>query len=109
MDYCFAEIPSAQCERELYCFCRLRDAIDDVTEVAEGDLELQCWFFDKSYTNMHLMRGRTLWRRALEFEVRQRTVVRNPNLGRRNNLKLFAVTLKDRYWPYVSVPAFWHS
>lgn len=69
VDMRLADMPSAWCEQESFYCCRLIHAIDANVWVAEGDLELQCWFFDKLYTDMYLMRGSNDWTRALMFGI----------------------------------------
>lgn len=47
-------------------------------DVVEGVPDLQCWFFDKPYTNMNLMQGGTHQTRAPECVTRSLTDVCNP-------------------------------
>lgn len=67
-----------QREQKLNKVCGLRDATDANMEVNEEDLGLLCWFFNKPYNNMCLMRGGTQLRRVLEIEILHRTAGRNP-------------------------------
>lgn len=76
-------------------------------EVTEGDLELQCWFFDKPYTSMYLMPGGTHRTRALKFEIRHWTAVRNQVFVRLHNLEMFAARSNNCHLHYIAVPAFW--
>lgn len=54
-----AKMPFARCEQKLSYCPLLWGAIDAKMEVADGDSELQCWFFDKPQANMYLKRGGT--------------------------------------------------
>lgn len=109
MDTCFADMSLAWCEQELsYCY-RLRGSIDANIEVAKGDPALQCWLFDKPYTDMYLMCGGTHWKRGLKFALCQRTAVRNPIFVGWPNLGMFAVLRRDYRRQYVSVSAFWKN
>lgn len=85
-----------------YCRPR-RDAIDANVKVAEGDLELKCWFFEKPYSNMYLMGGDTHRKRALEFEIRHRASVPSPIFVGWHNLKMLGVPPKDQHLHYVFV------
>lgn len=54
-----ADMSFARWDQELSNCCKLRDALDAYTEVAEGDPELQCWLFEKLFTSMYFMCGGT--------------------------------------------------
>lgn len=96
-----------RCEHGLPYFCRYRYAINTNMEVVEGYLELQCWSFDKKYSNMYLMHGETHRTRALESAILQRTAVHSQILVGWHDLKMFTVPSKDRDPHFVTVPAFW--
>lgn len=90
-------MPFPRCEQEL-SYCRLLQvAIDAIMEVVTEDPELKCWFLDKPYTDVYLMRGGTHQTQVLELEARQKAAVRNPIFVWWHNLKMFAVSPKDRY------------
>lgn len=55
-------------QKQPYC-CRIRDAIDANIEVAEGDLELSCWLFDKPYTIMYPLRDGAQRTKAQKLEI----------------------------------------
>lgn len=96
----------ARCEQET-SYCRqLRHAIDAKVEVAERDPMLECWSFDKPYTNLNLKQCGTHRTRALELKICQGTSVRYSLFAVWHNLEMFAVPPKDRYCHYVAVPAF---
>lgn len=73
----FVNMTFVSYEQELPYCCRWQDAIDAIMEVAERGPELRCWYFDKPYTNIYLVRGWKHWLRALEPETRPRTAVRS--------------------------------
>lgn len=85
------------------------DATDTNMKVAERNLEIDCWFFEKPHTNLYLMRGAPHRTRALELENRHRTAVRNPIFEGWHSLEMFAVPQKDQHLHNVSVPVFWRS
>lgn len=91
------------------CCRRLRDALDADMEVTEGAPDLQCWFFNKPYTDLYLMHGGTHKTRASKFEIRQRTAVRNPVFVGWHNLEMFAVPPRDLSRYYVAVTGFWRD
>lgn len=76
-------------------------------EVIKEDLELQCWFFDKKYTIMYLVRGGTHCTRVLEFEICQRTAVRSQIYVRWHITDMSAIAPKDRRRHNVPVFALW--
>lgn len=100
-------MPFAWCEQEFFYCRRLRDAISANTEGKGGDLEIQCWLFDWSYTDTYLMCGETHRTRTLEAEICERAAVRNLIFAGCHNFETFAVLSKDSYCRYVSVSAFW--
>lgn len=65
----FTDMPFIRCQQEVpYCW-GLRDAIDAGMVFKDGDPQLGCWLFDKSYTNNYLLHGGSHQTRTLEFEA----------------------------------------
>lgn len=83
----FADTPFVWGEQGSFYRRRLRDGIDASTVITEGGPKLQRWHFDQPYTSMHLVRGGTHQTRALEFEICQKTSVRNSILVWLHNLE----------------------
>lgn len=75
-------------------------------EVAQGDLELHCWLFEKTFKSMDLMRGGTHRTRALEANIHRRIVVRNPVLVEWHTFAMFAGPPQNCHWHYVPVLPF---
>lgn len=105
----FVDMLFGLCEQGLSYCRRLRDAIDANRKVAEGDPELRCWFFDKPYSNMCFLRGKTHWGRTPELKTRRLMAMCNSVFVGWHNLKMSAVPPKVRLRHYVTVPTFWKT
>lgn len=88
----FPYIPFDRFKQVLFYSHRNLDAIDGNMGVTKGDPELHCSFLDKPCTNMYAMRGETHRTKALEFEIRQRTEVRNQIFVGWHDFEMFAVS-----------------
>lgn len=75
LDTHFADMQFVRYEQKLSYYRRLQDVIGASMEMTEGEPELRDWCFDKSYTNIYLIRGCTYQTRALQFKIRQITAV----------------------------------
>lgn len=69
IDARFANMLFIQDEQEVLNCHRLRDAIDAGIEAEDGDLQLQCGFFDKPYTRNYFPHGGSNRTCTLEFKV----------------------------------------
>lgn len=78
-------------------------------EAPEGDRELECWLFDKTYINAYPMRVGTHRIKVMELEICHRTEVRTQGFVGWHKLEMFTVLSKDRHRRYVAVPAFWQN
>lgn len=92
----FVNIPLTRTGLELSYCRRLQDAVDVWMEVDNGNLQLQCWVVDKSYTSYHFMHGGPFWTRTLEFAVCKRTSFWYQMFVGLQLSELFTVLLRQR-------------
>lgn len=102
----FADLLFARCEQEFSYCRRLRDTTDANADVVARGHGLRCWFFDKPYPDMYLIRGGTHQTKVLEPKICQKTAVRNSIFSEWNNLETFAVSPKCRHHYYAMASAF---
>lgn len=101
-DFHFVDMPFVRCKSKLPYCCRLRDAIKANMKVTDGDFELQCWFSNKLFTKMCLVRGGTHWTRALKLIFCKRMAVCNPIFKRWHNIELLTAPPNIHYRHFVS-------
>lgn len=74
-DVIFADTPFIRCGQKVSYCLKKRSAIDERIYVEDGDLQLRCWFLDKTITICYLIHGGSHCTHTIEFKVRLHTAV----------------------------------
>lgn len=109
VDARFVNLSFIRGEQEVPYWRRFQDAIDAKTEAEKGIPQLQCWFFDKPYTNKYLLQGRLHRKRMLEIKHWQSNAVHNPLLAGWHHVEQFAVRPRERHCYKIQVMPFWRE